>query len=88
MQTVHPPTGPSSQDPVLGTIVDRLVQIFRPDRIYLFGSAARGDGGPDSDYDLVIVVPDTTPATMRDTGPGTLAARCGGGPAGLDARRI
>ena len=27
-------------------------------RIYLFGSRARGDDGPDSDYDLLVVVPD------------------------------
>ena|ERR1035438_8073212 len=30
---------------------------------------ARGDADLDSDYDLMIVVPDTTPAAMRDTGP-------------------
>jgi predicted nucleotidyltransferase len=28
----------------------------------LFGSAARGDGGPDSDIDLLVVVDDDTPA--------------------------
>jgi hypothetical protein len=46
-----------------------VVEIFRPDRIYLVGSAARGDAGPDSDYDLMIVVPDATQAAMPDTGP-------------------
>src|ERR1035441_6599183 len=69
MQTVDSAEGPSTEDPVLGVIIGRLVEIFRPDRIYLFGSAARGDAGPDSDYDLMIVVPDATPAAMRDTGP-------------------
>ena len=69
MQTVHSANGPSTEDPALGAIIDRLVQIFRPDRIYLFGSAARGDAGPNSDYDLMIIVPDATPAVMRDTGP-------------------
>jgi uncharacterized protein len=69
MQTVHSAHVPSTESPVLGIIVDRLVQIFRPDRVYLFGSAARGEAGPDSDYDLMIVVPDTIPAAMRDTGP-------------------
>lgn len=39
----------------------------RPDRIYLFGSAARGDAGPDSDYDFMVVVPDDTPREIRDT---------------------
>jgi len=34
----------------------RLVAAFQPERIYLFGSLARGDEGPDSDYDLLVVV--------------------------------
>ncbi len=48
----------SLADPVLTEIVRRLVDAFRPERIYLFGSRARGDYGPDSDYDLMILVPD------------------------------
>ena len=36
----------------------RLVEIYHPLRIYLFGSRARGDWGPDSDYDLMIVLPE------------------------------
>jgi hypothetical protein len=31
---------PSAVDPMLGTIVDRLVETYKPKRIYLFGSAA------------------------------------------------
>jgi predicted nucleotidyltransferase len=45
-------------DPALAKLVRRLVEIYHPLRIYLFGSHARGDSGPDSDYDLMIVVPD------------------------------
>lgn len=60
---------PSTEDPVLQAIVERLVETYRPERIYLFGSAARGDAGPDSDYDLMIVVPDATPLAAQDTGP-------------------
>lgn len=37
-------------------MVDRIVQKFQPERIILFGSHARGDGGPDSDVDLLIVM--------------------------------
>ncbi len=48
-------------DPVLAEIVRRLVASFRPERIYLFGSKARGDEGTDSDYDLMLVVPDDAP---------------------------
>ena len=44
-------------DPILTEIVLRLVREFRPKRIFLFGSRARGENGPGSDYDLLIVVP-------------------------------
>ena len=48
---------PDSRDePVLAEIVRRLVEAFHPERVYLFGSRARGEGGPDSDYDLMVVV--------------------------------
>jgi predicted nucleotidyltransferase len=40
---------------VLQEIVRRIVQVALPERIILFGSAARGEGGPDSDIDLLIV---------------------------------
>ena len=39
-------------------ITRRLVEYYRPERIYLFGSEARGDAGPDSDLDFLVVVPD------------------------------
>lgn len=42
---------------VLAEIVRRLVAALHPERIYLFGSRARGDAQPDSDYDLLVVVP-------------------------------
>ena len=45
------------EDPALAELVRRLVEIYHPLRIYLFGSRARGDWGPDSDYDLMIVLP-------------------------------
>ncbi|MGI8913777.1 MAG: nucleotidyltransferase domain-containing protein [Chloroflexota bacterium] len=45
-----------AHDPVLTEIVRRLVAAFQPERIHLFGSSARGDTGPDSDYDLTVVV--------------------------------
>lgn len=52
-------------DPQLAEIVRRLVEAYRPERIYLFGSHARGEGGPDSDYDLLVVVPDDAPPERR-----------------------
>ena len=45
---------PSADDPVLPEVVRRLAEVYHPLRIYLFGSAARGDAGPDSDYDLMV----------------------------------
>ena len=45
-------------DPVLTKILDRLVAAYCPESVYLFGSKARGDDGPDSDYDLLVIVPD------------------------------
>lgn len=45
-----------THDPVLAEIVKRLQREFAPERIYLFGSQARGVAGPDSDYDLMVVV--------------------------------
>jgi predicted nucleotidyltransferase len=41
---------------VLDAIVRRLVDELRPERIYLFGSRARGDATEDSDYDVLVVV--------------------------------
>jgi predicted nucleotidyltransferase len=38
-------------------VVQTIVEAVHPIRIILFGSAARGDGGPNSDLDLLIVMP-------------------------------
>jgi len=38
-------------------LVRRIVEAVSPLRIVLFGSAARGEMGPDSDVDLLVVVP-------------------------------
>lgn len=52
-------------DPALAEIVRRLAEAYQPERIYLFGSKARGDSGPDSDFDLLVVVPDDAPAERK-----------------------
>lgn len=39
------------------TIVEELVEAAQPQRIILFGSVTRGDDGPDSDIDLMVVLP-------------------------------
>jgi uncharacterized protein len=42
-------------------LLDPVVAYFRPQRVILFGSTARGDAGPDSDIDLMVIVDDDTP---------------------------
>lgn len=37
-------------------LADKIAHEFRPDTIILFGSHARGDAGPDSDVDLMVVM--------------------------------
>lgn len=53
------------EDPTLAEIVRRLVETYQPERIYLFGSRARGTAGPESDYDLLVVVPDEIAPALR-----------------------
>src|SRR5262245_44687537 len=50
----------TTRDPLLAEIVRRLQREFSPQRVYLFGSRARGDSGPDSDYDLMVVLNERT----------------------------
>ncbi len=46
--------GEVDQD-ALREIVRRIVEVADPERIVMFGSAARGEMGPDSDVDLLVV---------------------------------
>ncbi len=41
-------------------LVRQIAEAVRPLRIILFGSAARGDAGPESDVDLLVVMPEGT----------------------------
>ena len=66
---------PAADDPVLAEMVRRLVEVYRPERILLFGSIARGEAGPDSDYDLMVVVPDDTPPEQQRSRAGYRAVR-------------
>jgi len=40
---------------ILRDIIRRIVEAAHPDRIILFGSAARGEMGPNSDVDLLVI---------------------------------
>lgn len=53
------------RDPKLRLVVERLVDAYQPEIVYLFGSAARGEAGPDSDYDLMVIVRDSKEPPYR-----------------------
>lgn len=40
---------------ILREILRRIVDSAKPEKIILFGSTARGDRGPDSDLDLLVI---------------------------------
>jgi predicted nucleotidyltransferase len=56
---VHPLTETGRQGQleaaVLQEIIRRIVAVAQPERIILFGSAARGESGPDSDLDFLVI---------------------------------
>ncbi len=52
------------QNTLIDEVVRRLVEFYQPERVYLFGSAARGESGPDSDFDFCVVLPDNAPSDL------------------------
>jgi uncharacterized protein len=71
-----------TRDEAVAEIARRLVEVCQPVRIYLFGSVARGDDGPDSDLDFLVVVPDDAPDEFFRSA--TLARACLGIPHAAD----
>ncbi|MFH1438065.1 MAG: nucleotidyltransferase domain-containing protein [Pseudomonadota bacterium] len=47
---------PESKQGKINEMVRRIVDLFKPDKVILFGSHARGTAGPESDVDLLIVM--------------------------------
>ncbi len=47
--------GRSLDDATLDEIVQRIVVASQPEKVILFGSAARGEMGPHSDVDLLVI---------------------------------
>jgi predicted nucleotidyltransferase len=50
----------------LKLLLERIIARLGPEEIWLFGSRAEGRARPDSDYDLLIVLPDASPAESLD----------------------
>ena len=50
---------------LLNTVTQRLVEEFRPEQIWLFGSHAWGNPHEDSDVDLLVVVPHSDEPPIR-----------------------
>lgn len=63
-ESAHQPTD-SSLDPNVRAIVERVVILTNPDKIILFGSRAGSQHDPQSDLDLLIVVPDPVGDTRQ-----------------------
>lgn len=47
-------------------VVDQIVEQFQPARVILFGSIARGETGPDSDLDLMVIFDHLEHGQRRD----------------------
>ena len=62
-----------TRDEAIAELTRRLVESYSPVRIYLFGSEARGDAGPDSDLDFLVVVPDDTPEHVMRSSDGYMS---------------
>ena len=54
-------------DDHLKEMVQRILTVSSPQKIVLFGSRARGDAQPDSDYDLLVIEPSNLPRYKRAT---------------------
>jgi predicted nucleotidyltransferase len=48
--------------PVPAELLNSIIAHFSPQRVILFGSAARGEAGPESDIDLLVVLDDDVPS--------------------------
>jgi len=64
MSLIHPAKSRLPKKPLEQLIVDAMVRRIRPQRIFLFGSRARGDAQERADYDIAIDDEALTPAGL------------------------
>jgi predicted nucleotidyltransferase len=50
----------------IGVLLKRILDEYQPEQVWLFGSRARGDAKPWSDWDLFVVLPDDAPEQQLD----------------------
>ena len=55
----------SPNDNLIDDIVRRIVETAQPDKIILFGSRARGDARPNSDFDVLVIKESSEPRYRR-----------------------
>ena len=47
-------------------LIDEIKARLRPEAVWLFGSRARGDNRPDSDWDILVALPDDADPKLLD----------------------
>lgn len=47
-------------------VIESIIAVLAPEEVWLFGSRARNTHGPDSDWDLMAVLPNSAPDSSLD----------------------
>ena len=50
----------------IAELLERIEKVYHPEQVWLFGSRARGNARPGSDWDLLVLVPDSTNDDLLD----------------------
>jgi len=59
------PTLPALSEDLIQDIVRRIVATAQPEKVILFGSRARGEARPDSDFDVLVIKESAEPRYRR-----------------------